>query len=215
MTPAGIASNLHTHPSIRLLNHLPERLADKAAVLYLSALADKLVPVYGRGPRARQALANGFNRRLCITAVDHDRLVGILGIQTPTAGFMDVTVKALQPCFGIPGSLWRMALLAFLQYSPPAGEAYIDGIAVDPDYRGKGVGTAMMAALEAWAVGQGLWVIRLEVVDTNSRAQGLYRRLGFDILREQTVWPVGSLFGFRSSMVMIKPLTDPLEMRTL
>ena len=208
MTPAGIASNLHTHPSIRLLDHLPERLADKAAALYLSALADELVPVYGSGPPARQALANGFNRRLCITAVDNDRLVGILGIQIPSAGFMDVTVKTLQPHYGLPGSLWRLALLAFLHYSPPAGEVYVDGIAVDPDYRGQGVGTAMMAAFESWAGGQGLSMIRLEVVDTNARAQKLYRRLGFEVLREQTVWPVGSLFGFRSSMVMIKSLTD-------
>lgn len=208
MTPDGITSSLHNHPSIRLLDHLPEHLVEAAADLYLSALADKLVPVYGAGSRARQALANGFNRHLCLTAVDNDRLVGVLGIQIPSAGFMDVTLKTLQPYFGIPGSLWRVALLAFLQYSPPAGEAYVDGIAVAPDYRGQGVGTAMLAALETWAAEQGVWMIRLEVVGTNSRAQRLYRRLGFDILREQTVWPVGSLFGFRSSMVMIKPLTD-------
>lgn len=208
MTPAGIASILHTHPSIRLLDHLPECLADKAADLYLSALADKLAPVYGAGPRARQALANGFNRRLCITAVDDDRLVGILGIQIPSAGFMDVTLKTLQPYYGIPGSIWRLALLAFLHYSPPAGEVYVDGLAVDPDFRGQGIGTAMMVALESRAAGQGVSILRLEVVDTNPRARKLYRRLGFELLREQTVWPVGSLFGFRSSMVMIKPLTD-------
>jgi ribosomal protein S18 acetylase RimI-like enzyme len=206
MTPAGIASLLHKRPSIRLLDHLPANLADGAAALYLSALADKLVPVYGGGPRARQALARGFNRRLCITAVDNDRLVGVLGIQTPLAGFMDATFKTLRPHYGIPGSLWRLALLAFLQYSPPAGEAYVDGIAVDPDYRGQGVGTAMIAALESRAAGQGLSMVRLEVVGTNSRAQKFYRRLGFEIFREQTVWPVGSLAGFRSSVVMIKPL---------
>jgi ribosomal protein S18 acetylase RimI-like enzyme len=208
MTSAGIVSNLHTHPSIRLLDHLPERLADNAAALYLSALADKLVPVYGTGPRARRALANGLNRRLCITAVDNDRLVGILGIQIPSAGFMDVTLNTLRPHYGILGSLWRLALLAFLHYSPPAGEVYVDGIAVDPDFRGQGIGTAMMAALESRAVGQGVSMIRLEVVDSNPNARKLYLRLGFERFREQTVWPVGSLFGFRSSMVMIKPLTD-------
>jgi hypothetical protein len=34
---------------------------------------------------------------MCITAVEKDRLVDILGIQTAAAEFMDVTVNTLQP----------------------------------------------------------------------------------------------------------------------
>jgi len=192
--------------SIRLLDYLPDDLADDAAALYLSALADKLVPVYGVGPRARRALMRGFNRHMCITAVENDRLVGILGIQTAAAGFMNVTINTLRPFYGTLGSLWRMALLAFLNHSPMADEAYIDGVAVSPAYRGRGVGAGLIAAMEAWATRQGLSIIRLEVVDANPRAEKLYRRIGFEAVREQTVWPVGTLFGFRSSTVMAKSL---------
>ncbi|BBO70850.1 hypothetical protein DSCA_47800 [Desulfosarcina alkanivorans] len=119
---------------------------------------------------------------------------------------MDMRFSTLQRFYGIFGSLWRLALLAFLHHSPMAGEAHIDGVAVAPAYRGRGIGTAMITALAAWAAGQGLSMVSLEVVDTNPRAQTLYRHLGFRVVREQTVWPVGNLSGFRSSTVMIKPL---------
>lgn len=204
--PADISKTPLHDASIRLLDHLPDDLLADAAALYLSALADKLVPVYGTGLRARRALMGGFNRQMCITAVENDRLVGILGIQTAQAEFMDVTINTLRPFYGTLGSLWRMALLALLHYAPMADEAYIDGVAVSPAYRGRGVGTRLIAALEAWATGKGLSIIRLEVVDANPRAEHLYRRIGFEAVREQTAWPVGTLFGFRSSTVMVKTL---------
>jgi hypothetical protein len=65
---------------------------------------------------------------------------------------------------------------------------------------------AMITSLAAWATGRGLSMLTLEVVDANPQAKRLYRHLGFESVREQTVWPVGSLFGFRSSTVMIKAL---------
>lgn len=206
MMPAENSRTPSLTPTIQLLDHLPDDRVDDAAALYLSALADKLVPVYGVGPRARQALMCGFNRHMCITAEENDRLVGILGIQSAVAGFMNVTINTLRPFYGTFGSLWRMALLAFLHYLPMADEAYIDGVAVLPEYRGRGVGTGLIAALETWATGHGLSIIRLEVVDANPRAEKLYRRIGFEAVHAQTVWPFGTLFGFQSSTVMVKTL---------
>jgi len=206
MTPAETSRTPSFSPTIRLLDHLPSERVDDAAALYLAALADTLLPVYGVGSRALRALVCGFNRHMCITAVENDRLVGILGIQTAAAGFMDVKVNTLRPFYGAFGSIWRMALLTLLHYSPMADEAYIDGVAVMPAYRGRGVGTRLIAALEVWATGQGMSIIRLEVVDANPRAEKLYRRIGFEAVREQTVWPVGTRFGLRSSTVMVKTL---------
>ena len=177
-----------------------------AAALYLEALADKLVPVFGRGDRAIQALASIFNPQMCLVSQDGERLVGVLGIQSTAAGFMDVQWGALRSCYGFSGSLWRMALLSFLHHEPMVTEAYVDGVAVAPAWRGRGIGSRLIFALERWAVDRDLDMLCLEVVDTNSRAEKLYRHLGFEVVRHQTVWPLGSLFGFRSSKVMVKPL---------
>ena len=181
-------------------------MADQAAELYLAALAGKLVPVFGKGERARQALACGFNRQMCLAAIDGERLVGVLGIQTPWAGFMDVKWEALRSWYGFIGTLWRMALLSFLHHEPLEGEAYIDGLAVASEFRGRGIGTRLIDALERWAADRGMETLCLEVVDINSRAEKLYRTLGFETVRNQTVWPLGSLFGFSASKVMVKPL---------
>lgn len=206
MVRADSSLSFFNNSSIRLLENLPAGLFNDSAALFLSALADKLVPVYGVGPRARHALACGFNRHMCICAVENDRLVGILGIKTEAEGFMNVRLSTLQPFYCVIGSLWRLVLLSFLEHAPTAGEAYIDGVAVSPAYRGKGVGRGLIAALERWAIERGLSMIRLEVLNTNPRAEKLYRHLGFEAVQSHTVWPMGTLFGFRSSKVMIKSL---------
>jgi len=57
-------------------------------------------------------------------------------------------------------------------------EFYIDNIAVFRHHRGKGVGTAIIEALETEAVSRGGDFISLEVRVSN-KAAGLYKRLGF------------------------------------
>ena len=202
VTPKAPPDNL----TIRLIDHLPSDLADDAAALYLTALGDKLVPVYGTGRRARQALAAGFNRAMCISALEKDRLIGVLGIQTATAGFMAVTLPLMREHYGIAGSLWRMALLVCLHHTPPVDEVHIDGVAVAPAYRRRGIGSRMIAAMENWAAVRDFAAVSLEVVDSNPQAERLYQRLGFEPTRVQTVWPFGTLFGCNSSTVMMKSL---------
>jgi ribosomal protein S18 acetylase RimI-like enzyme len=198
---------IHCGPTaVGLLDHLPVRLVAEAAALYHDALGDKLIPIYGSGQRARLALAQGFNRHMCICALDTDQLVGILGIQTAAGGFMDVSWRVLRPFYGFFGGLWRMALLAILHHVPLSEEAYIDGVAVAQEYRGRGIGSSLIAALESWALDKGLSCVSLEVVNTNQRANSLYRHLGFEAVRVQTVWPFNTLFGFQSSTVMLKKL---------
>jgi len=49
------------------------------------------------------------------------------------------------------------------------------------DYRGGGLGSALMHQAAGWAKHQGYDFIRLGVLDTNPRAQGLYERLGYRV----------------------------------
>jgi ribosomal protein S18 acetylase RimI-like enzyme len=51
---------------------------------------------------------------------------------------------------------------------------------VRPQARGQGVGRALMQALVGEAAKAGYGVIRLETLETMSRAQTLYRSLGFE-----------------------------------
>jgi RimJ/RimL family protein N-acetyltransferase len=53
------------------------------------------------------------------------------------------------------------------------------GIELHRDFRGYGVGSALIQQAVSWAKSHGIELIRLGVLDTNPRAKSLYARLGF------------------------------------
>src|SRR2546422_1447820 len=55
----------------------------------------------------------------------------------------------------------------------------IHDLAVVPEYRGTGIGRALLAAAEARAQQRGCCKLTLEVQDDNRRARALYERFGF------------------------------------
>lgn len=56
----------------------------------------------------------------------------------------------------------------------------VHDIAVDPAYRGQGVGQALMNALQAYASERGCCKITLEVLSGNAQAMRSYARFGFE-----------------------------------
>ena len=61
------------------------------------------------------------------------------------------------------------------------GYAYIDDLAVEPDYRGEGIGRALIARAIEWAKEKGLPGLMLETQDNNVPACRLYARCGFEL----------------------------------
>lgn len=59
-------------------------------------------------------------------------------------------------------------------------DAHITTLAVAPDLRGKRLGVRLMLALVDVALDNGARHLTLEVRASNTKAQGLYRRFGFD-----------------------------------
>lgn len=54
------------------------------------------------------------------------------------------------------------------------------GIAIQEPARGVGLGTALMERMIGWAEAKGVRKVTLSVFDSNERAKGLYRKLGFE-----------------------------------
>lgn len=61
------------------------------------------------------------------------------------------------------------------------GYAYIDDISVEPEYRGEGIGRALMLCAIEWARSRGFSGIMLETQDNNVAACRLYERCGFKL----------------------------------
>ncbi|HEX2191751.1 MAG TPA: mycothiol synthase [Acidimicrobiales bacterium] len=66
-----------------------------------------------------------------------------------------------------------------LDHAPPLGEIYV--LAVDPDFRGLGLGRSLTLAGLDWLAGRGLEVAMLYVDADNTPALRLYEHLGFTV----------------------------------
>jgi ribosomal protein S18 acetylase RimI-like enzyme len=64
------------------------------------------------------------------------------------------------------------------------------GLGVLDDYGGRGIGSGLIAAAEAWACDLGLDELRLEVAAENADARRLYERLGYEPITAVLAKPV-------------------------
>jgi GNAT superfamily N-acetyltransferase len=66
--------------------------------------------------------------------------------------------------------------------------AEIEGLVVEDEYRGNGIGEMLVAAAETWARRRGCTTLRLLSNVVRERAHEFYRRLGYDVLKTEYVF---------------------------
>jgi ribosomal protein S18 acetylase RimI-like enzyme len=95
---------------------------------------------------------------------------------------LDVDLGA-SPLADVDGEPAAFALLALR-----GDEGWIGGMGVVPAARRRGLGSAVMEAAADEARSHGVGDLRLEVIDRNEPAVELYRRLGYEHVRNLDVW---------------------------
>lgn len=127
--------------------------------------------------------------------------------QTNAADYTPAVIAAVAANFSPAAVAARMAsrrVLVAVAQAGVVGTASLDGatvrsVFVQPDGHGRGIGTALMAAIERLARADGL--PRL-VVPASVTAEGFYARLGFVALRDE-------YHGAERTIVMTKQLLPP------
>ena len=175
---------------IDYLDHLNDHLLFPAVELYFNSLKEKLEPILGSDERAKKLLAKSVAADQCIAAVHEGKIIGILGVQTKDGGFVNPSLKTMTSIYGKIGGVIRLAGLALLYHHTKTGEVYVDGVAVHPAMRGKGIGTKLLEVLESKALEKQMKVITLDVIDTNPKAKALYKRLGFIEIKKEDIRPL-------------------------
>ena len=66
---------------------------------------------------------------------------------------------------------------------------YINMLATYPRFRGRGVGSGLMAQVDRLAQAANCNLVSIEVFDSNTGALKLYRRLGFDVVERRPMPP--------------------------
>ena len=175
---------------------LPPELVGSASELFLCALSEKLVPILGDDSRATELVESSIVVSSCFSALEDNKLLGVLAVQTEDQNFLNPSFKDLSTHYGFWGAIVKGVALHLLQYKPKHRELYVEGIAVVDFARGKGVGTKLFEELMSFAQTQNFRKITLEVIDTNHRALQLYERLGFTIQKRSKIWPVNKIIGW-------------------
>ncbi|MHA1520778.1 MAG: GNAT family N-acetyltransferase [Promethearchaeota archaeon] len=147
------------------------------------------------------------NFEQCIIAFSQSTVVGGVGMSFRDRRFYKFRWKVLRKEFGTWGALWRSVIQAFSLGKLKDDEIYIGVIAVSKLYRGKGIGTQLLKAVEDYAREKGFKFITLEVINTNPRAHALYERFGFENIKERKFGAITKRAGFTSSFKMKKILT--------
>lgn len=192
---------------VTIFRGLHTQLRPQAARLYWEAFGGKLGRVLGPDERALRFFERVIRGDLCFSAVgDGGELIGVAGYKTPAGSFAGGSWDDLTEVYGRWGGRVRGGILWTLGREVDNDRFLIDGICVAKAYRGKGVGSRLLAAMYQEAAERGYGAVRLDVVQENWRARALYERQGFRAVRTEELGVLRFLFGFASSTVMVRPL---------
>jgi ribosomal protein S18 acetylase RimI-like enzyme len=184
---------------------LPDHLRSAAARLYWQAFGSKLGAVMGPEPRALRFLERVMRTDQVIAALGLDGvLLGIAGFKTPKGSFASGGPRDMVAIYGRFGGWWRGLLLGWLSDEVDNDRFLLDGLCVDVTVRSLGLGSALLAAICAEAQTRGYTAVRLDVVEDNTRAIALYKRLGFLVTARQDIGALRFVFGFTAALTMVR-----------
>lgn len=153
---------------------------EAVAMLFWQAFGEKLGVVLGPKSRALDYLGRCLSPKFVLVARnDLGFPVGIAGFQTKDGGFSAGTGADLAAVYGAFGAFWRGIALRGLHDNLVGAPFTLDGLSVAPTQQGRGIGTALLSAVEALATAQGHREIRLEIARVNTAAARFYERNGY------------------------------------
>lgn len=192
--------------SVQIARGLPDALRAEAVRLYWQAFGGKLGTVMGPERKALAFLDRSIRADHAFVAIEDGRLLGMVGFKTPQGSFAGGSMPDLVAVYGWFGATWRAGLLELLNRDVDNERFLLDGICVEAAARSRGIGAQLLAAIEAEAVQRGYAAVRLDVIGENWRARALYERQGFVVERTERLGLLRHVFGFASSLTMVKPV---------
>jgi len=190
--------------SVTIQLGISEECRERLAQLYDLAFGEKLGLAVPNADDRIKLLSKSMQPQFSIGAFSDQQLVGLAGFSTAggsLTGGMDY--QGLLSELGWFKGNRAAVVLSLYERKVKAGELLMDGIVVDPDYRGKGIGSQLFASLIEYGHAEHYSTIRLDVIDTNPDARRLYERLGFKEHSTEHFEFLRGVLGFGASTTMI------------
>ena len=185
---------------------VPENQRGNAAAVYFEAFQQKFKPILAPRTKGLAILEAGMNYELAVVAVHGDKLIGVAGLQYDGHCFVEFSVSTFASEFGWPKGLFRFILSLVFAEHHHKGELMLDGIAVDPSIRNRGIGTRLMEGVFKFARVNSFGSVRIDVVDTNMGAYRFYERMGFLAIKKQRIPFLRRVMGFSAVTTMVKEI---------
>lgn len=171
---------------------LPDELRDQAVEIFEEAFGSKTGMAVRDAAKRQEFMRRSYDAGHAIVARRGDVLLGMAGLSANDGeyggGLMGRSwdPRPYRDLLGWVGATWAVWSIRLSDHRPKADELYVDGIAVAPEARGRGIGTRLLDEALTVAREQRKRFMRLDVVDTNPRAQALYARLGYRVTKVQS-----------------------------
>ena len=168
-----------TMAEVKIVEGLDEQHVDEALRVLYDAFAEKFRIGFRDADDLRRLFRDSVDRTSCCSALVDGQFAGLLTIRTNGQEFYRLNMGALFTRFSLLRAIRMLLNLLLLADGTKADEFVVDSLAVDPAYRGRGVGTALLQKAEERAAAMDKRTMSLGVVGENAGAIRLYERVGY------------------------------------
>ncbi len=176
---------------------IPDEHRSVAIDLFDEAFGEKLALAVPDREKRKALFVEGFNLDSAIAALVDGNLVGIAGFhahgKSLTSG---VKYRHLLSHLGFLRGNRAAIVFSLFERTPRPNELVMDGIAVQSQARGMGIGKRLLGEIRTFAQIHGFNRVRLDVIDTNPKARKLYERFGFTGVKTERFPQLKSILGF-------------------
>ena len=168
-----------TTAAVKIVEGLDEQYVDDALRVVYDAFAKKFRLGFRHADDLRRLFRDSVDRTSCLSALVDGQFAGLLTIRTNGQEFYHLNMGTLFARFSPLRALLMLLNLLLLADEMKGDEFVVETLAVDPAYRGMGIGTALLWKAEARARSMGKYTLSLGVIGENVGAIRLYERLGY------------------------------------
>lgn len=180
---------------------LSENHYTNASNLIIKAFNDKLIPILGNPQKAKKIIEASMNTDYCFSATSESELIGCIAFQIGEKNFLSFSLRNLVLIYGIWGGIKRAVKLSTLTHKTAKDEVYIEAIAVDEDFRGRGIGRKLINEVLEYGRKNNYKTLSLEVINTNPRAETLYKNIGFRVINTYSIKPLKKILNLQFDKV--------------
>ena len=169
--------------NVAIVEGIEAKFVDDALRVAYDAFAKKFRLGFRDADDLIRLFGDSIDTTSCFSATVDGRFAGILTFRSGSREFYRLSLVALFTRFTPVRALRMLGNLLLLSEGVRPDEFIVEMLAVDPSFRGLGIGTALMHEAETMARVMDKRTMSLRVITENKGAIRLYQRLGYETTR--------------------------------